>query len=67
MATISFDREIRLRPEDMDRFLDAIKKPPKHKFVVYDIEKEMRESRRLLENAFHSVENPAKKDTDSDD
>ena len=52
MATIRFDREIRLRPEDMDRFLDAIKKPPKHKFVVYDIEKEMREGKEALRKAF---------------
>ena len=63
MATISFDREIRVRPEDMDRFFEAIKKKPKHWFQRYDIEKEMRESRRLLENAFHSTVDSTGKDS----
>ena len=52
MATISFDREIRVRPEDMDRFFEAIKKKPKRRFPRYDIEKEMREGMEALRKAF---------------
>ena len=37
MATISFDRKIEIKPEDMDRFLDALEAeyPP----IPYDEEK----------------------------
>lgn len=60
MATISFDREIRVRPEDMDRFFEAIKKKPKRRFPRYDIEKEMREGMEALRNAFPSTESHKK-------
>ena len=60
MATICFDREIRVRPEDMDRFLDAITNPPKHTFELPDPDKEMREGRERLRNALRFTEIPTK-------
>lgn len=54
MATISFDREIRLKPEDMDRFLDVLEKQEKrgdHRHYI-DIDDELKESERLLDEYF---------------
>ena len=48
MATISFDRELRIPKEDLDRFLEAIEKPSKPINDIPDIEEKLKEGERSL-------------------
>ncbi len=52
MATISFDRKMRLREEDVPRFIEATSKPSQTVLVPLDIDKELAEGRLAFENAF---------------
>ena len=52
MATISFDREIRIQPEDVDRFLDVLEAEPSYKWEYVDIDQKLKEGRAQLAKRF---------------
>ena len=52
MATISFDREIRIKPEDVDHFLDVLEKEPNYQWDYIDIDQKLKEGREQLATYF---------------
>jgi len=52
MATISFDREFRIKPENMDRFLDILEQEPSYRPQYIDVDKEIEKGHKLLEQYF---------------
>lgn len=51
MATISFDREIKVPKENIDQLIDAMKEPSHAALDIPDVRNKLAESRRLLEHA----------------
>ena len=51
MATISFDREIKVPKENIDQLIDAMKEPSHAALDIPDVSNKLAESRRLLEHA----------------